>query len=84
MVVFGVRIIRLAIQSVPKRNQDEFMRKCYKYYSTHHLAQSLEPGRRVKTPNFNKEFKGMKAEFPCLARLLVNFKKNAHSKVWLL
>ena len=72
MVGFRVRTLRFAIQSIPRHDALLMVRKC-QFYSTHRLAQSLETEQQVKTPNFNKEFKGMKSEFPCLARLYVEF-----------
>ena len=66
MAVFRLRIL---LKNVPKRNYSVTVRKVY---STSHLpqsrAQSREMEKEVKAPNFNKEFKGMKAEFPCVTK----------------
>ena len=67
MINFRVRTLRpIFAQRIPWRNHDALIVR--KFYSTHRLAE-----QHVKTPNFTKEFKGMKAEFPCLARLYVKF-----------
>ena len=42
------------------------------------LTRSRETEQQVKSPNFNKEFKGMKAKFPCLERLFVKIYQNAY------
>ena len=63
MAVFRLRIL------LKRRNYSVTIRKLY---STHCLpqsqARSQEMAKEVKAPNFNKEFKGMKAEFPCVTR----------------
>ena len=72
MVVFTVKLWRIAIRNVARRNHGASQGALIvrKLYSTRHLPQSREMEQQVKTPNFN-EFKGMKAEFPCITRLTI-------------
>lgn len=62
-----VKIVRIAIKNILRRNNDGLVVR--KFYSTPYNYQLQETKEQVRTPNFIKEFKGMKAEFPCVTRL---------------
>lgn len=63
MVSVRLRVLG-ALQRVLRGEERNLARQCL-----HSSCGLLEAANQpLKTPNFAKEFKGMKAEFPCLAR----------------
>ena len=70
MAVFRVKVLKIPLMIVPRRNYDFVTMTVRKLYSTQPQSQEMENEAKApqKAPGFNKEFKGMKAEFPCVTR----------------
>lgn len=77
MILSRVGIFRIAINNLHRRNYHVLTQ----FYSTHRLAKPRDTEQQVETPMFNKEFKGMKAEFPCVAKLAVLYVKTIVSLI---
>ena len=75
MIMLGVKMLRVTMRNTPRRYHE----MKFSAEATHsRLTRSRETEQQVKSPNFNKEFKGMKAKFPCLERLFVKIYQNAY------